>query len=109
MRFARGDTRGKTTTDLLSGTTEPCSGKNVQKSTFARFSEQFDFRLLQQYLPCVDGSELARTLFTLQTGRCSHVFGLLARSHDRWPQCPPRIGSRSKTRIRRCDGTSGLS
>jgi hypothetical protein len=55
MRFARGDMRGttsfhtKTTTNLRSGTAEPCSGKNVQKSTFAGISGQFDFRLLQQY------------------------------------------------------------
>jgi hypothetical protein len=41
----------KTTTDLRSATTEPCSGKNVQESTFARFLVQLDFRLLQQYLP----------------------------------------------------------
>jgi hypothetical protein len=26
--------------------------------------------------PCVDGSELARRIFTSQLGRCSHVFGL---------------------------------
>ena len=37
--------------DLRSATTGPCSGENVQESTFARFSEQLDFRLLQQYLP----------------------------------------------------------
>ena len=41
--------------------------------------------------------------------RCSHVFGLLRGSHDRWPYCPPRIGSRSIARIQRCTGTSGLS
>src|SRR5262245_66271955 len=29
--------------------------------------------------PCVDGSELARRIFTSQIGRCSHVFGLLVR------------------------------
>jgi hypothetical protein len=39
----------KTTTDRHSATTEPCSGKDVQESTFARFSVQPDFRLLQQY------------------------------------------------------------
>ncbi len=33
-----------------------------------------------RYEPCVDGSGLARTFFTLQhIGRCGHVFGLLAR------------------------------
>ena len=26
--------------------------------------------------PCVDGSELARTFFTSQVGRCGRVFGL---------------------------------
>jgi hypothetical protein len=35
--------------------------------------------LLQHYLPCMDGSELARTFFTSQVGRCGHVFGLLVR------------------------------
>ena len=31
------------------------------------------------YGPCVDGSGLARTFFTLQhIGRCGHVFGLFA-------------------------------
>ncbi len=34
--------QAKTTTDLGSRTTEPCSGKNVQKSTFARFLGLFD-------------------------------------------------------------------
>ena len=29
------------------------------------------------FVPCVDGSELARTFFTFcSLGRCSHVFGL---------------------------------
>src|SRR5215475_6831929 len=31
------------------------------------------------HVPCVDGSGLARRIFTSQVGRCSHVFGLLAR------------------------------
>ena len=31
------------------------------------------------YGPCVDGSGLARRIFTLQVGRSSHVFGLFAR------------------------------
>jgi hypothetical protein len=31
-----------------------------------------------RFVPCVDGSELARRIFTL-LGRCSHVFGLFAR------------------------------
>jgi hypothetical protein len=35
---------------------ELCNGKGFQKikSTFARFSEQFDFRLLQQYPPITE-------------------------------------------------------
>ena len=33
-------------------------------------------------VPCVDGSDLARTFFTFcSIGRCSHVFGLLVRVH----------------------------
>jgi hypothetical protein len=32
------------------------------------------------FVPCVDGSELARAFFTFYSiGRCSHVFGLLTR------------------------------
>ena len=59
MRFARGDMRDhivshKTTTDLRSGATELCSGQGVEKSTFARFSQRLDFRVLQQYLPIAD-------------------------------------------------------
>jgi len=33
------------------------------------------------FVPCVDGSELARTFFTPQAGRCSHVFGLFGAVH----------------------------
>ena len=56
MRFARGDVRDlivspKTTMDLRTGAKEPCSGRNVYRSTFARFSGSLDFRLSQQYLP----------------------------------------------------------
>src|ERR1035437_6247097 len=33
-----------------------------------------------RFVPCVDGSELARAFFTFcSIGRCSHVFGLLMR------------------------------
>jgi hypothetical protein len=54
MRFALGDVRDlivlhKTTTDLRIGPTELCSGRNVEESTFARFSRSFDFRLFQHY------------------------------------------------------------
>src|SRR5262249_24323820 len=31
------------------------------------------------FVPCVDGSRLARVFFTCRAGRCSHVFGLFAR------------------------------
>jgi hypothetical protein len=31
------------------------------------------------FVPCVDGSRLARVFFTCSAGRCSHVFGLFAR------------------------------
>src|SRR5664279_5892936 len=35
-----------------------------------------------RFVPCVDGSELARAFFTFcSIGRCSHVFGLLMRFH----------------------------
>jgi hypothetical protein len=39
----------KTTTELRIGATEYCRGGVGQKSTFARFSASFDFRLLQHY------------------------------------------------------------
>jgi hypothetical protein len=38
-------------TDLRSGVEKRRSGKEVQRSTFARFLGLFDFRLLQQNLP----------------------------------------------------------
>src|SRR3984957_1960918 len=41
----------KTTTDFRIGAMQHPSGGLVQKSTFARFLEFFDFRLFQQYLP----------------------------------------------------------
>jgi hypothetical protein len=54
MRFARGNVRDhivshKTATDLRIGAKEPCSGRDGQQTTFARFSVPFDFRLFQQY------------------------------------------------------------
>src|SRR5258707_14130827 len=60
MRFRRGDVREtisfhpKSTTDLPSGAEKRRSGRDVQKSTFARFLGLIDFRLLQQYLPETD-------------------------------------------------------
>src|SRR5260370_561158 len=56
----------KSITDLRSGVEKRRSSREVQRSTFARFLGLFDFRLLQQYLPCVDGSGLAREIFTSQ-------------------------------------------
>jgi hypothetical protein len=54
MRSARGDVRTtsfypKTTPDLSIDPRGHCSGAVVETSAFARFSETFDFRLLQQY------------------------------------------------------------
>jgi hypothetical protein len=62
-------------------------------------------------VPCVDGSGLAmdflsRTQAWVSVAVCS---ACRCGSYDRWPSCPPRIRSRSKARIRQCDGTSGLS
>jgi len=56
MRSARDDVRAtsfhpKTTTDLRIGPSGRCSGRVVETSDFARFSEMFDFRLLQQNPP----------------------------------------------------------
>ena len=53
MRFSRGDVRDisfnlKSITDLRSGVEKRRSGKEVQRSTFARLLGLFDFRLLQQ-------------------------------------------------------------
>src|SRR5438876_5311845 len=41
---------------LPSGAEKRRSGRDVQKSTFARFLGLIDFRLLQQYLPTADMS-----------------------------------------------------
>jgi hypothetical protein len=54
MRFVRNDVETtsflrKTTTDFRIGAMQHPSGGLVQKSTFARFLEFFDFRLFQQY------------------------------------------------------------
>jgi hypothetical protein len=60
MRFARDDVRdptsfvAKTTTNLRTRCTEPRSAGKVQKSTFARFLESIDFRLLQHNLPIAE-------------------------------------------------------
>jgi hypothetical protein len=59
MRSARGDVRDhivlpKTTTDLRIGPSGHCSGRVAETSALARFSETFDFRLLQHYLPTAD-------------------------------------------------------
>jgi hypothetical protein len=37
--------------DLRIGPSGRCSGQVIETSAFARFSEMFDFGLLQQYLP----------------------------------------------------------
>jgi hypothetical protein len=47
----------KTTTELRIGATEYCRGGVGQKSTFARFSASFDFRLLQ-HLPIAEVTRL---------------------------------------------------
>ncbi len=50
--------------------------------SFVLSSEFHDVR----FVPCVDGPKLARAFFTFcSIGRCSHVFGLLARHTGRWP------------------------
>ena len=56
MRFVRNDVKDhvvsqKTTTDFPLGAMQHLSGGLVQRSTFARFLEFFDFRLFQQYRP----------------------------------------------------------
>jgi hypothetical protein len=54
MRFARGDVRDHIVSPKIDhgpslGATERDSGREIQKSTFARFLVLSDFRLLQQY------------------------------------------------------------
>jgi hypothetical protein len=54
MRFARGDVRDHILSPKIDhgashGATERDSGREIQKSTFARFLVLSDFRLLQQY------------------------------------------------------------
>src|SRR5258707_3520379 len=46
----------KSITDLRSGVEKRRSGREVQRSTFARFSASLDFRLLQQYLHFSDSA-----------------------------------------------------
>src|SRR6202790_5921689 len=48
--------------------TEPCSGGDNQKPTFARFSEPLVFRLFQQYLP---EAEIAGSRANYERGRRS--------------------------------------
>src|SRR6476660_5133529 len=60
MRFTHGDVREtisfnlKSITDLRTGVEKRRSGREVQRSTFARFSGSLDFRLLQQYRHLAD-------------------------------------------------------
>lgn len=54
MRFARGDVRDHIVSPKIDhgpslGATERDTGREIQKSTFARFLVLSDFRLLQQY------------------------------------------------------------
>jgi hypothetical protein len=76
MRFVRGNVKDRTdspksTTDLRNGAKERCSGRELQKSTFARFSLSFDFRLLQHYRAQTDTSDLERTPTETSTQRDS--------------------------------------
>jgi len=48
----------KATTDACISSAEPCSGRDQQHSTFARFLEPLDFRLFQQYRRCPDFNAL---------------------------------------------------
>ena len=79
-------------------------------SAFERITDSSQTSRQVRKVPCVDGSWLARAFFTyaalVGAAMCS---ACRCGSHDRWPLCPPRIRSRSKTRIGECDGTSGLS
>jgi hypothetical protein len=47
--IARFEQRSESITDLRTGVEKRRSGREVQRSTFARFSGSLDFRLLQQY------------------------------------------------------------
>ena len=60
-------------------------------------------------MPCVDGSELARTIFTSQRWSVQPRVRPVGAVHMTAGHNPPRIRSRSKSRIRQCAGTSGLS
>jgi hypothetical protein len=64
MRFVRNDVKDhvvsqKTTTDFPLGAMQHPSGGLVQRSTFARFLEFFDFRLFQQYRHKADVFDLS--------------------------------------------------
>jgi hypothetical protein len=72
MRVTRGDARDtsfypKLITDLGNGVKKRRSGREVQRSTFARFLGSLDFRLLQQYLPLADVSGRGGATWDRQT------------------------------------------
>jgi hypothetical protein len=73
----------KMTTDLRSGATAYCSGRDIYKSAFARFSASFDFRLLQQYLPKAETRILSSNMhpraYSLIMGRAIIASTLLKR------------------------------
>jgi hypothetical protein len=50
----------KPTMDLRIGPSGRCSGQIIEASAFARFSEMFDFGLLQQYRPTGDICEMKK-------------------------------------------------
>ncbi len=55
-------------------------GQGLSMSVSERLTDSNQPSRQVRKVPCVDGSELARRIFTFAgVGRCSHVFGLLAR------------------------------
>src|SRR5262249_39018221 len=62
-----------------------------------------------RFVPCVDGSELARLFCRSQASRCSHVFGPLARRTRPLAIMPSADQVPVKSPHSRCTGTSGLS
>jgi hypothetical protein len=58
------------------------SGKAQNEQMLSALPPKADRQQIRRhvrFVPCVDGSELARLFSRLQVGRCSHVFGLLVR------------------------------
>ena len=96
MGFARGDARDhivshKTATDLRIGAKEPCSGRDGQQTTFARFSVPFDFRLFQQYRRKADTHKDRQLAGSADSRSSSEAFAIAEPNCDPVTKCIQKI------------------